>query len=310
MTNVLEMRSVTKRYGATVALDAVTTVVPRGSIVGLIGRNGSGKSTLLRHAVGLSVADEGDCLTLGVGSPDLGSAELARIGLVQQHATLLEWMRTTQLLGYVAKFYPRWDDALERYLVEALEIDRRAVVGTLSPGNRQRLALVMAVCHHPELLLLDEPLSDLDPLARGEVLGLLLDRFRGDDVTIVISSHMLRDIEPVVSRILCLERGRVTADAELDDLLERHAEWIVATPAGRLPERFEERYVLSATGDARRARLVVRDAGAAAAAEFTARYDATIERRALNLEQLFPLLVAGPAGAKAAPAAALTGGTR
>jgi ABC-2 type transport system ATP-binding protein len=174
--------------------------------------------------------------------------------------------------------------------VERLEVDPKAKVGAMSPGNRQKLALVMATCHHPDLLLLDEPLSDLDPMARQALLSMLLDRFSSDEMTIVISSHMLRDIEPVVDRIVCLERGRVTADGALDDLKERYVEWIVTSPEGRLPGSFEEAYVVSVTGDARRARLVVDDSVANTEA-FATRYGVTVEARSLNLEALFPLLV-------------------
>jgi ABC-2 type transport system ATP-binding protein len=300
MSDAFELRAVTKRYGRTVALDDVTLSVPRRSITGLVGRNGSGKTTLLRHVTGLVLPDGGECVTLGAPAARLGCAELARLGVVHQHDRLLEWMRVAQLLEYVASFHERWDGALERELVESLDVDVRARVGALSPGSRQKLALVVATCHHPDLLLLDEPLSDLDPIARQAVLALLLDRFSSDAMTIVIASHMLRDIEPVIDRIICLERGRVIADGALDDIKERYEEWAVTSAAGRLPVSYPEPYVLSAHGDSQRARLVVRDAGGQRGA-FAAAYDATVEARAMSLERIFPLLVAGAASATASP---------
>lgn len=290
MSGAVEFRGVTKRYGATLALDDVDLVVPRRSITGLVGRNGSGKTTLMRHVTGMVLPDAGECVTLGQAARELGREELSRIGVVHQEDTLLPWMRAGQLLRYVASFYERWDGDLERSLVERLEVDPEAKVGAMSPGNRQKLALVMATCHHPDLLLLDEPLSDLDPMARQALLSMLLDRFSSDDMAIVISSHMLRDIERVVDRIVCLDRGRVTADDALDDLKERYVEWIVTSPEGRLPASFEEAYVISATGDARRVRLVVDDRGAQAES-FAARHGVTVEARPLNLEALFPILV-------------------
>jgi ABC-2 type transport system ATP-binding protein len=296
MTNAIEMRGITKRYGGTRALDNVTVSVPRRSIVGLVGRNGSGKTTLLRHVTGMILPDAGECITLDRPAAQLGRVELARIGAMHQHDRLLDWMRAGQLLEYVASFYDRWDRDMERSLLASLDVDPRARVGTLSPGTVQKLALILATCHHPELLLLDEPLSDLDPIARRSVLSLLLDRFSSDDMTIVISSHMLRDIEPVVDRIVCIEAGRVVADDPLDDLKERFAEWIVTSPGGLLPAAYRELYVLSATGDSHRARLVVRDAGAHAG-EFAAAHGATIAARPLNLEALFPLLAGVDAAA-------------
>jgi ABC-2 type transport system ATP-binding protein len=222
MNNAFELRQVTKRYDRTLALDEVTLAVPCRSIVGLVGRNGSGKTTLLRHATGLVLPDTGECETLGTPSSRLGRAELSRLGVVQQHDRLLEWMRAAQLLEYVSSFHDRWDRDLERSLVESLSVDLDARIGTMSPGAVQKLALVLATCHHPDLLLLDEPLSDLDPIARRHVLALLLDRFSSEGMTIVISSHMLHDIEPVIDRVVCLHAGRVVADEPLDDLKERY----------------------------------------------------------------------------------------
>jgi ABC-2 type transport system ATP-binding protein len=310
MSGVVEVRRLSRRYGGQLALDAVTTTIPRRSIVGLVGRNGSGKTTLLRHVTGLVLPDEGECVTLGRPAAKLGRAELSRIGAVHQHDRLIGWMRGEQLLRYVASFYGTWDRDLERSLVSALELDVAARVGSLSPGNAQKLALVLATCHRPELLLLDEPLSDLDPVARRSVLALLLERFSSDDVTIVISSHMLRDIEPVVDRILCLHRGRVAADAPLDELKERYAEWIVTSREGRLPATFGAPYVLAARGDHQRARLVV-DATTAQVAAFEALYDATVEGRPLNLERIFTFLVDDDATrTNTSPEALVTGGAR
>jgi ABC-2 type transport system ATP-binding protein len=309
--NALELRGVTKRFESThpstVALADVTVAVPRRSITGLIGRNGSGKSTLLRHVTGLMLPTSGACVTLGTPTARLGSEELSRIGVVDQHAGFIDWMNVDQLVRYVASFYRAWDRVLERELLDLLDVNERGRVGAMSPGNVQRLALVLATCHHPELILLDEPLSDLDPIARQAVLALLLDRFSSDDTTIVISSHMLRDIEPVVDRIVCLHEGRVVADEEADVLKERYAEWIVTSPAGRLPARWAEPFVVSASGDDQRARLYVRDAGGAAP-RFGAKYDATVEERPLSLEQIFPLLTGRSAAHMAALRASSTPG--
>jgi ABC-2 type transport system ATP-binding protein len=301
MTGAFELRGVTKRYGGTTALRDVTVQVPTGSITGLVGRNASGKTTLLRHVTGMVLPDEGVCLTLGKPAEGLGRSELSRMGVVHQDDALPEWMRTSQLLRYVSSFYEVWDRELERSLLSRLELDPEAKVGTLSPGMRQRLALMVATCHRPELLLLDEPLSHLDPMARRDLLAVLLEFFTPEATTIVISSHMLRDIEPVVDRILCLDRGRVTAHDSLDDLKERYSEWIVTSPEGRLPASFTEPYVVSARGDAHRARLIVRD-GDPHAASFRDVHRAVVEPMPLNLEGLFSLLVTGGDASKVSAA--------
>jgi ABC-2 type transport system ATP-binding protein len=239
---------------------------------------------------GYCLPDEGNATTLGTPTPVLDRAELARIGVVEQGDPLIPWMKARQLLRYVSSFYTTWDRDLETTLMTELEVDPEAKVGAMSPGGRQKLSLVVATCHHPELLLLDEPLSALDPIARQSVLGMLLDRFSSDAMTIVISSHMLRDIEPVINRLVCLEQGRVTADEELDVLRDRHAEWVVTSPGGGLPAVYDEPWILTSDGDGTRARLQVKDPDQHRGA-FEARYRATVESRPLNLEALFPVLI-------------------
>jgi ABC-2 type transport system ATP-binding protein len=309
MSDPVEMRNLMRRFGSRIALDGISLTIPRCSIVGLIGRNGAGKSTLLRHIPGLLLPDSGECRTLGKSTAGLGRGELSRIGIVNQDDRLLPWMRAGQLLEYVASFYERWDHQLQQRLTATLEVDLDGRVGTLSSGTLQKLALIVATCHHPELLLLDEPLSDLDPMGRQAVLAMLLDRFSSQEITIVVSSHMLRDIEPVIDRVVCLEGGRVVADDALDDLKERYCEWIVTSPVGKLPSSFAEPYVLSAAGDHQRARLLVRDSGEHTES-FMAHHGATIQTRRLSLEGIFPLLVAGVEDRNIVPGGPPEGSTR
>ena len=290
MTNVFEARYLTRRYGRSVALDRIDLAIPSGSVVGLIGLNGSGKTTLLNHVMGLLLPTEGECRTFGVDTARLGSAELGRIGAVHQENRLLGWMTVEQHLRYVAAFHSRWDAERERALVEELGLERGDRVIRLSPGNAQKLAVVLAVCSRPDLLLLDEPVSAMDPIAREKLLSFLLDLVREDGTTVIVSSHVLRDIERVVDRVLCLQEGRVRADTELDELLERFGEWSVSSKNGGLPARFEEEYVLSQDGDAHQARLIVRD-GDPDRTAFERRHHVEVVERAVNLERIFPHLL-------------------
>jgi len=290
MTHPVEINSLSKRFGKKIVLDSVSLTLPARSLVGLVGRNGSGKTTLLRHVVGLYMPTTGECRTFGTPTPELGSSELERIGFAQQGDNFLDWMRARQIIRYVANFYPRWDEALEQNLVDMLDIDLETKIDKASPGNVQKLALVLATCHHPDLLLLDEPLSNLDPIARRDVLSMLLDRFENDQVTMVISSHQVFDIERIVDRIVCLEKGKVVADAGLDELKESFAEWVVTSREGLLPPVYDGSYVLEAEGDRFQARLTVRDPDGYLAA-FQSRYSAEVIAHRLGLEAIFPLLV-------------------
>lgn len=289
--SVIEFRSVVKTFGETRALDEVDLSIPRGRVVGLVGRNGSGKTTLLRHVLGLALPSSGSAFVLGCDTARLGDAELARIGAVHQEQRFLPWMRVSQHIDYVASFYAKWDRAREQRLVRALELDPRARVGSLSPGNAQKLALVLATAHRPELCVLDEPVSALDPIARETLFATLIEILCEDEITVVLSSHVLRDIERVVDHIVCLERGRVRIDAGLDELRERWTQWWVSARGAELPARFDEEFVLHQEGDRRQARLVVKDAGARLES-FRARYAVDVECQAMNLERLFPLWVA------------------
>ncbi len=292
MEDVFATEDLTKKFGSTVALDGVTMAVPEGSIVGLVGRNGGGKTTLLRHLVGLYLPTRGTATTLGCPSGELGHDQLARIGVVPQDNRLLDWMDVDQHIRYVASFYPCWDREREARMLDDLELARDAHVGALSPGNAQKLALVLALGHHPELLVLDEPVSALDPIARCKLLAFLLELLREDGATILISSHVLRDVEQVVDRVICLDQGRLRVSATLDDLKDLYAEWRLLARAGEeLPRDFPEPFVLRQEVNGRQATLVVRQPADEPAA-FSRRYQVEVEVRPLNLERMFPLLVA------------------
>ena len=289
MKPVIETRDLTRRFGDVTALDRVTLAIPPGRIVGLIGRNGSGKTTLLRHVAGLYVPSEGSSSTFGRPSAELSGRELGRIGLVQQEERFLHWMTVREHLDHVAAFHPRWDRALEARLVNELDVELDKQVGTLSPGNAQKLAVLLGLCHRPELLLLDEPVSALDPIARERMLALLLELLNTTEATIVVSSHVLRDVERVVDWIVCLDRGRVVADVALDELQERFTEWNVRAERG-LPSRFDDPFVREQAVDGAQARLVV-EGGAECVETFRTRYGAEVEASSLNLERIFPFLL-------------------
>ena len=290
MQYAVEVRGLTKRFGSLVALDEVELEVRPRSITGLLGRNGSGKTTLLRHLVGLYLPAAGEVTTLGARSSELGHRELGRIGFVPQEIRLLDWMTVWEHLDYVASFYPVWDREREGRLLTELELDRDVRVGALSTGNLQKLAVILSVCHHPELLILDEPVSDLDPIVRARLLEFLLELLREDATTILVSSHVLRDVERIVDWVVCLDRGRVVADAALDDLRETYAEWRVASRDGELPSRFAEPFVLEQEVSGCEARLLVRQ-GEPEMEAFCLAHDVAVESRPLNLERMFPLLI-------------------
>jgi ABC-2 type transport system ATP-binding protein len=290
MTEYFALTDVRKRFGKTDALDGVTLNVSEPSIVGLVGKNGSGKTTLLRTIVGLYLPTSGHATTFGVPTVELGGPEFEKLGMSHQHDPLIPGMSGRRLMDYVANFHTHWDRDLERQLIGLLEVDESTAVGDMSPGAKQKLSLILAVCHHPSLLLLDEPISDLDPVVRRSVIEALLDRFRSKEMAIVMSSHLLHDVERIADRIVCMDRGRIVVDAALDDLAERYAEWTVQTAAGTLPDCFAESFVLAQRGDRFQTVLTVRDP-AIHVERFRATYAADVTSRPLNLDRIFRVLV-------------------
>ena len=290
MNSPVVTQRLTKTFGRHAALRSIDLEVPASRVVGLLGRNGAGKTTLLNIACGLVLPTDGSCETLGTAVKDLGSTELAQIGLVPQEARLIAWMRVGEHLAFNAAFYRRWDTARENRLLKELELPLDRKVGQLSTGDRQKLSVILSVCHHPSLLLLDEPVSALDPIIRGRMLDFLLSVVREDNCTVVISSHILTDLEKIIDWVVCLDQGGVAVSAPLDEIQESHAEWIVTSPEGSLPGRFPEPFVLSCDGDSHQARLRVRSRPDMEQA-FSERYHAEVVSRPLALEQLFPLLI-------------------
>jgi ABC-2 type transport system ATP-binding protein len=285
-------RRVTKRFGRKAALTDLSLSVPRGQVIGLIGRNGSGKTTLLHLLSGRLLPTEGECHTLGEPGGELSEASLRRIGLVAQELRFLDWLRVGAHLDYVAAWYPDWDRAREAHLVQRLELDRDAVVRTLSPGDKQKLAIILAVCHHPELLLLDEPMSALDPIARGRFLEFLVALLNEDQPTVVISSHVLHDVERLVDWIVCLEAGRLCLSRSFDELREEFAEWNVTLPEATADHGpFAEPWILREEGKGRRRKLLVRAVDEAEAEAFCRRHGLEREVRRLSLEAIFPHLI-------------------
>jgi ABC-2 type transport system ATP-binding protein len=282
----------TKTYSGQVALNGIDLTIPADHVVGLLGRNGAGKTTLLQIAAGILLPTSGTCRTLGQRSDQLDTPQLSRLGLVPQEGRFIEWMTAAQHLDFTASFYPTWDRDLQRRLVEILEVPLAPKIAHLSTGDRQKVGILLGVCHRPALLLLDEPMSSLDPIARARMLDVLLERLRDDGCTVVISSHILNDVEKIVDWVVALDAGRVTENAPFDELQESFAEWTVTSTNGGLPAAFAEPFVLSHQGDARQALLRVRTADPEAAARFAAAHHAQIHTRPLNLDEMFPLLIA------------------
>jgi ABC-2 type transport system ATP-binding protein len=221
MTPVVETSGLTKRYRQVTALHDCTISVPEGRISALVGPNGAGKTTLLRLLAGLAAPTAGAAAVLG-GPPRQDPAYLAEIGFLAQEIPLYRRRTARDHIGIGAHLNPRWDGESVRERLGGLKIPLDQPVGTLSGGQRAQVALALTLAKRPRLLLLDEPLAALDPLARRNFVAALAEAAAGGGLTIVLSSHLLADIERVCDHLVLLAASRVQLCGDTETLLAQH----------------------------------------------------------------------------------------
>jgi len=290
-TAMVQIRGLSKHFRKTKALDSVDLDIFPGRIIGLLGANGSGKSTLLRHMVGLYVAQTGRCETFGKTSRDLGPAQLKRIGYVHQNGELLEWMTVAQHIRYVSAYYDNWDKGLEEEFVKDFDIPLNSRVGALSPGKRQQLAILLAIGFHPDLLILDEPAAGLDPIARSRFLDLLLTLIQDTSRTIIISSHILSDVEKVIDHAVILREGEILRDCSFDDLREEFCKVRLTSRNGELPENLGFDNIIESRDEKAQAVLTVPALSRDFLAERAGKLNCNIDVESLTLDEIYRIVV-------------------
>ncbi|HZL88603.1 MAG TPA: ABC transporter ATP-binding protein [Pirellulaceae bacterium] len=220
--NVIEIRGLTRQFGAKRALDNVSFAVPRGVVFGLVGANGAGKTTLIRHVLGLLKAQTGSVRVFGLDPVADPVGVLSRVGYLSEEGDLPGWMRVDELLRYMRAFYPKWDENYAQDLRRQFALDPGQKVKNLSKGQRARAGLLVALAYCPELLLLDEPSSGLDPIVRRDILGAIVRTIADEGRTVLFSSHLLEEVERVSDCVAMLRGGKIVFAGELDDVKQSH----------------------------------------------------------------------------------------
>jgi ABC-2 type transport system ATP-binding protein len=255
MSSVLRAEGLGKRYRRRWALSDCTLDIPAGRVVGLVGPNGAGKSTLLNLAVGLLTPSAGSVEVLGA-RPTATTAQRAKVGFVGQDTPTYGALSIADHLRLGARLNPDWDVALAQERVRRLDLDPSQRAGKLSGGQRAQLALTLGVAKRPELLVLDEPVASLDPLARREFLQDLMEAVAEDELSVVLSSHLVSDVERVCDYLVVLVASRVQVAGDIDHLLATHHR---LTGPRRDPATLPaEQYVISASHTDRQSTLIVR----------------------------------------------------
>ncbi len=221
MSFVIEASGLGRQYGNHWALRDCTLAIPAGRVVGLVGPNGAGKTTLLHLAVGLLAPTSGSIRVLGATPAD-GPVQLGRVGFVAQDTPVYSRLSVAQHLQMGAWLNPGWDSEIAEGRIRQLGLDPRQRAGTLSGGQRAQLALTLAVAKRPECLILDEPVASLDPLARREFFRSLMETVAAQGVSVVLSSHLIADLERVCDYLVVLVASRVLVAGEVSELLSSH----------------------------------------------------------------------------------------
>jgi ABC-2 type transport system ATP-binding protein len=230
---VIEVQGVSRRFGATVALDGVHLAVPRGAVFGLVGVNGSGKTTLIKHVLGLLRAETGTVRVFGCDPVADPVGVLSRIGYLSEENDLPPWMTVAELIRYTRAFFPGWQDDYAEELRRSFGLELNSRVGTLSKGQQARAGLLVALAYRPELLVLDEPSSGLDPLVRRDILGAIIRTIADEGRTVLFSSHLLDEMERVADHVAMIDHGRVVVCAPMETIQTTHRRLTLRFPEAR-----------------------------------------------------------------------------
>jgi len=262
-TPVLTTNALTKRYGRHTALDDATLDIPAGRIVGLVGPNGAGKSTLLALAAGLIRPSSGSIEVLG-RTPAADAKQLARVGFVAQDTPVYAGLTVGDHLKLGEKLNPGWDPKIADARIRQVGLDLSKKAGRLSGGQKAQLALTLAAAKRPELLIFDEPVAALDPLARRAFLQNLMEFVADIDVSVILSSHLISDVERVCDHLIILAESHVQVAGDIDDLTTSHYRLI--GPRGGLDDLPTGTDIISAEHTDRQTTLIVHAAGGSAPA--------------------------------------------
>lgn len=283
---VITVNGLSRRFGTTVALDDVSLYVPRGGVFGLVGENGAGKTTLIKHLLGLLRAEAGTARVFGRDPACAPVEVLGRIGYLSETRDFPAWMRVDELLRYTEGFYPKWDREYAEQLRSDFELNPTTRVRGLSQGQQAKLGLLLALAFRPELLILDEPSSGLDPLVRRDILEAIIRSVGDEGRTVLFSSHLLDEVERVSDHLAMVHRGRVVFAGPLDQVKESHRRLIVRFATAQLATpRLEG--ALAITGSGREWKVLCGMAREQAAAHVVSLGGTVLEEETPTLDEIF-----------------------
>lgn len=251
---VLKVENLIKHFGRKKVLDEVSIEVHRGQVYGLVGENGAGKTTLIQHILGAYVPEQGSVRVFGLDPVLYPEQVLSRIGYLSETRDMPKWMKVHQLIGYTSAFYPTWDMGYAERLIREFELPLNSRVRSLSRGELAKLGLLLALAHKPDLLLLDEPSSGLDPVARLDILSTVVRSVAEEGRTVLFSSHLLEEVERISDFVCMIHKGRIVFRASLEDIRKNFT--LVIARWEKLPEFQEEESVIQVINLGRETRIL------------------------------------------------------
>ena len=220
--NVIEISGLSRKFGDKIALNNISLQIPRGRVLGLVGENGAGKTTLIKHILGSLTPERGSVRVFGLDPVADPVGVLSRLGHLSENRDLPGWMRVGELLRYTQAFYPAWDTAYAEELRKQFGLDAGAKIKNLSRGENAKAGLLIALAYRPELLVLDEPSSGLDPKVRRDILESIIQTVAEEGRTVFFSSHLLDEVERVADDVAMMFDGRLVLQGTLDGVKENH----------------------------------------------------------------------------------------
>jgi len=224
---IVKISHLTRQFGQQLALNDVSLEVFKGQVFGIVGENGAGKTTLIKQMLGQYIAQQGSVSMFGQDPVTSPESVLSKIGYLSEEPEMPAWMTVKELLSYTSAFYPNWNDEYANGLVETFKLDLNKRVRELSKGQKARIGLVLAQAYRPELLLLDEPSSGLDPNVRRDILAAVIKTVSDEGRTVIFSSHLLEEVERVCDHLMMLDKGRVLLFDSMENILTKHQRFIV-----------------------------------------------------------------------------------
>lgn len=282
---MLEAKGLTKSFDGKAILNGVDLTLEKGQILGLLGVNGAGKTTLIHTLLGLHKPETGTVEAFGQASWDMPVSNKQRIGFVAQSFDALPTMKVSKYLQFIGRYYTQWNQQVADGLLDKWQIDPKARLGKLSGGQKQRLAIICAIAHNPDLLVLDEPAASLDPAARRQLMADLVDLNAESDKTILLSSHIVSDIERICSHVAILHHGAIRFVGELE-LLKASVAKLRIIGNAPLPATLPIEGIIRAQFDGNIGEVVVQDVQQIDTEQLAQTLNAQVSCVPLNLEDI------------------------